>query len=206
MRFNFTFLFCFIFAYVNVFNCNTAPPPPYPPLGTQKTLPDKLATTINADACGLIKYCFLGFLLWIIKLQYVFIIAANVRYVPIDTDLSLLGRRPPDLASNHYFLVVIFILLVSTNNTQIIFILNESLLVSDFLLVISRVLQVFRIFSKSPTYDKQNLVLIVLNIVSHPHQLILFHMIYSVDPIIMLTQSCYYDFPYWISVFGLFIK
>ena len=76
-------------------------------------------------------------------LQYVFISAANVRYVPIDSDLSLLGSRPPDLSFNHYSLIVIFILIVSTNNTQIIFILNEPLLVSDFLLVISRVLQVF---------------------------------------------------------------
>ena len=72
-----------------VFNCDTTLPPPSSPLGTQKTLPDKLATTINVDVCEIIKYCFLGLLLWVTLLQ--FIMAANVRYVPFDTNFSSLG-------------------------------------------------------------------------------------------------------------------
>ena len=91
----------------------------------------KLATTINVGVCGIIKYCFLGLLLWVNMLLYVFIIAANVRYVSIDTNVSLLGKRPPGLAFNHYSLIFICIFLVSTINTEIIFI-NEHLLVSDF--------------------------------------------------------------------------
>ena len=74
------------------------------------------------------------------------------------------------------------------NNTHTIFIINGPLLVSHFLMVMSRVLQVFRIFSKSLTLV---VALIVLNIVSRPYQPIFFHMIYSVDTLIMLTQPCH---------------